>query len=173
VNRGGSNLSSLVLIKGEIVLLVKCKICKNKIDRDTAYRVVVKDKNQYYCNVDEFVGFNTENESRFKVIDLAFEIIGKTTNTILMKDLSEIAKIHTYTKILKYMESNLHDIYTFMNKDFTSEYGKIRYFTAIIKNSIGDFVEKKQDTNVYVDVIEEVKYTPVKKKSFTDFVDEY
>lgn len=155
-------------------MLVKCKICKEKIDRNTAYKVVVKDKNQYYCNVDEFVKFNTENESRFKVIDLSFEIIGKTTNTGLMKDLSDIAKVHTYSKILKYMEANLHEIYKFMNKDFTSEYGKIRYFTAIIKNSIGDFVEKKEDTEVYgVDIIEEVKYTPTKKKSFTDFLDEY
>lgn len=155
-------------------MLVKCKICKDKkIDRDTAYKVTINGKNQYYCNVDEYVRFNTENESRFKVIDLAFEIIGKTTNTSLMKDLSEIAKIHTYTKMIKYMEANLHDIYTFMNKDFTSEYGKIRYFTAIIKNSIGDFVEKKQDTEVYVDVVEEVKYTPTKKKSFSDFLDEY
>lgn len=156
-------------------MLVKCKICKNKVERNEAYKVVVKDKNHYYCNVDEYVKWNEENESRRKVIDFAFEVIGETTNTSLMKDLSQIAKVHTYTKMINYMESNVEEIVNSMNKHFETEYGKIRYFTTIIKNSIGDFKEKKEETEeIYnLDVIEEVKYTPTKKKSFSDFIDEY
>ena len=156
-------------------MLVKCKICKNKVERNDAYKVVVKDKNHYYCNVDEYVKWNEENESRRKVIDFAFEVIGETTNTSLMKDLSQIAKVHTYIKMINYMESNVEEIVNAMNKHFETEYGKIRYFAAIIKNSIGDFKEKKEETEeIYdLDVIEEVKYTPTKKKSFSDFIDEY
>lgn len=156
-------------------MLVKCKICKNKVERNDAYKVVVKDKNHYYCNVEEYVKWNEENESRRKVIDFAFEVIGETTNTSLMKDLSQIAKVHTYIKMINYMESNVEEIVNAMNKHFETEYGKIRYFTAIIKNSIGDFKEKKEETEeIYdLDVIEEVKYTPTKKKSFSDFIDEY
>lgn len=156
-------------------MLVKCKICKNKVERNDAYKVVVKDKNHYYCNVDEYVKWNEENESRRKVIDFAFEVIGETTNTSLMKDLSQIAKVHTYIKMINYMESNVEEIVNAMNKHFETEYGKIRYFTAIIKNSIGDFKMKKEETEeIYnLDVIEEVKYTPTKKKSFSDFIDEY
>jgi hypothetical protein len=157
-------------------LLVICKGCKNKIDRDTAYKVAVKNKNTYYCDVFEYERINTENESRFKVIDLAFELIGKTTNTTLMKEITEIAKVHTYTKLFKFMEENMIDIDAAMSRtDFVHEYAKIRYFAAIIKNQIGDFKEKLEDTEVhdFVDVIEQVKYTPTKKKSFTDFIDEY
>jgi hypothetical protein len=157
-------------------LLVICKGCKKKIDRDTAYKVAVKNKNTYYCDVFEYERINIENESRFKVIDLAFELIGKTTNTTLMKEITEIAKVHTYTKLFKFMEENMIDIDVAMSRtDFVHEYAKIRYFAAIIKNQIGDFKEKLEDTEVhdFVDVIEQVKYTPTKKKSFTDFIDEY
>jgi NifU-like protein involved in Fe-S cluster formation len=157
-------------------LLVICKGCKKKIDRDNAYKVVVKDKNTYYCNLQEYETINIEKESKNKVIDLSFELIGKTTNTALFKELTEIAKVHTYTKILKYMEENMLDLDAAIcgNSPFVHEYAKIRYFAAIIKNQIGDFKEQVEDTEVHdFDYVEEVKYTPTKKKSFTDFIDEY
>lgn len=157
-------------------MLVKCRICKNKIERNDAYRVVVKDKNHYYCNVDEYISWNEENESRMKVIDFSFEVIGETTNTSLMKELAQIAKVHGYKKMINYMEFDVENIVNAMNKHFETEYGKIRYFTAIIKNSIGDFKEKVEVENIElheVDVIEEVKYTPTKRKSFADLIDEY
>jgi hypothetical protein len=157
-------------------LLVKCKGCNLKIDRDTAYKVVVKNKNTYYCNVEEYETINIERESKNKVIDLSFEIIGQTTNTALFKELTEIAKVHTYTKMIKFMEENMIDLDAAISGNtFVHEYAKIRYFTAIIKNQIGDFKEKIENTEVhdYVDVLEEVKYTPTKKKSFADFIDEY
>jgi hypothetical protein len=158
-------------------LLVKCKGCTNKIDRDTAYKVVVKGKNTYYCNVEEYETINIEKESKNKVIDLAFELIGKTTNTALFKELTEISKVHTYTKMLKFMEENMIDLDVTMSRnDFVHEFAKIRYFAAIIKNQIGDYKEKSEveNTEVYgFDFVEEVKYTPTKKKSFADFIDEY
>lgn len=157
-------------------MLVTCKGCKKKIDRDTAFKVVIKDRNNFYCNANEYETINIEKESKNKVIDLSFEIIGETTNTALFKELTEIARIHTYSKLLKYMELNTIDLHVAMSRnDFIHEYGKIRYFAAIIKNQIGDFKEKIENTEVndYVDVVEEVKYTPTKKKSFADFIDEY
>jgi NifU-like protein involved in Fe-S cluster formation len=157
-------------------LLVKCKGCSNKIDRDTAYKVVVKGENTYYCDVKEYETINIEKESKNKVIDLSFEIIGKTTNTALFKELTEIAKVHTYTKMLNFMEENMMELDTAIcgNSPFVHEYAKIRYFAAIIKNQIGDFKEKVENTEVHdFDYVEDVKYTPTKKKSFTDFIDEY
>jgi hypothetical protein len=157
-------------------LLVTCKGCKKKIDRDNAFKVVVKDKNTYYCDALEYENINREKENRFKVIDLAFEIVGKTTNTSLMKELTEIAKVHSYTKLLNFMEQNIVDINIAMDRnDFVHEYAKIRYFAAIIKNQIGDFKEVQiENTEVHdFDYVEEVKYTPTKKKSFANYLDEY
>jgi hypothetical protein len=158
-------------------LLVTCKGCKKKIDRDTAYKVVVKNKNTYYCDVKEYESINIEKECKNKAIDLSFELIGKTTNTSLFKELTEIANVHTYTKLFKFIEANMIDLDTAIcrNEPYTHEYAKIRYFAAIIKNQIGDFKEKIETTEIhdFVDVVEEVKYTPTKKKSFADFIDEY
>jgi hypothetical protein len=138
---------------------------------------VVKGKNTYYCNVEEYETINIEKESKNKVIDLSFELVGKTTNTALFKELTEISKVHTYTKMLKFMEENMIDLDVAMSRnDFVHEFAKIRYFAAIIKNQIGDFKEKVEMENIEVhgfDFVEEVKYTPTKKKSFADFIDEY
>jgi hypothetical protein len=158
-------------------LLVKCKGCTNKVDRDTAYKVIVKGKNTYYCNVEEYETINIEKESKNKVIDLAFELVGKTTNTALFKELTDISKVHTYTKMFKFMEENMIDLDVAMSRnDFVHEFAKIRYFAAIIKNQIGDYKEKLEVENTEVhgfDFVEEVKYTPTKKKTFADFIDEY
>jgi hypothetical protein len=137
----------------------------------------VKGKNTYYCNVEEYETINIEKESKNKVIDLAFELVGKTTNTALFKELTDISKVHTYTKMFKFMEENMIDLDVAMSRnDFVHEFAKIRYFAAIIKNQIGDYKEKLEVENTEVhgfDFVEEVKYTPTKKKSFADFIDEY
>jgi hypothetical protein len=176
VNREGFFLPFIIKRRRGNSLLVKCKGCGNKIERDTAFKVVIKDKNTYYCNANEYETINTEKESKNKVIDLSFELIGKTTNTALFKELTEIANVHTYTKMLKFMEENFIDLDVAIssNNPYVHEYAKIRYFAAIIKNQIGDFKEKVENTEVHdFDYVEDVKYTPTKKKSFTDFIDEY
>lgn len=157
-------------------MLVKCRGCGNKVERNEAFKIVVKDKNHYYCNAVEFEQINIEKESRLKVIDLVFEIIGETTNTSVFKELTDISKIHGYKKMLSYMESNMD----YINKAMltcagSKEYGRIRYLMAIIKNELGDYVETidKEDEVVEVDFVENVVYTPTKKKSFTDYLDEY
>lgn len=157
-------------------MLVKCKGCGNKVERNDAFKIVVKDKNHYYCTAIEYEQINIEKESRLKVIDLVFEIIGETTNTSIFKELTDISKIHGYKKMLSYMESNMD----YLNKAMVTcsgskEYGRIRYLMAIIKNELGDYIEAiEQDEEVVnVDFVESVVYTPTKKKSFTDYLDEY
>jgi hypothetical protein len=157
-------------------LLVICKGCKKKIERNEAFKLTVKNRNTYYCSATEYETINIEKENKNKAIDLVFEIIGETTNTAIFKELTEIAKVHTYTKLFKFIEENMIDLDAAISGNtFVHEYAKIRYFSAIIKNQIGDFKEKieNNEVNDYVDVVEEVKYTPTKKKSFTDFIDEY
>jgi hypothetical protein len=155
-------------------LLVTCKGCKTKIERDIAFKVVVNGKNIYYCDQLEYENIILEKENRLKVIDLSFRIIGNTTNTSLMKELGDIAKIHTYTKMLKFMESNFNELNTIMNRNFTSEYGKIKYYATVIKNKIGDYKEIIENTEVNnFEFVKVVNYTPTKKKTFTEYINEY
>lgn len=155
-------------------MLVTCKVCKSKIERDNAYKVVLNNKNNYYCNAKEYNDLILEKESRSKVIDLSFKIIGETTNTYLMKEIKVISEIHSYQKIALFLEQNSHELVKVMNKINGNEYGKIRYFTTVIKNEIGNFTPKV-DEDELLHNFEYVyyKYSPTKKKSFNQLIEEY
>lgn len=127
-------------------MLVKCKICGNKIDRETAHKVVVNEKNNYYCSELEYSEWQAKKEIKDNTYNLIFQIFDrKITNTILYKEITELSEIYTYEKIFAYLTENEKYLSGVMGKGFTSEYGQIRYFTAILKNSLADFKYKKEE----------------------------
>lgn len=156
-------------------MLVKCKICGNKIQRADAYKVVVKDKNNYYCNESEYKNWILQKENKDNTYKLIYGIFErKITNTILYKEIHELSEIYTYEKILAYLKENEEYLCKVMKKDFNNEYGQIRYFTAILKNSLADFkykneIEKK---NIEVDM-PEIKFKKrQKRKPLTEYEEE-
>lgn len=155
-------------------MLVICKACKKKIDRDTAYKVVVAGKNQYYCNEKEYLNIMEEKQAKKEVFNLCTEILGATTNTILFKEMTEISSVYSYKKILEYLKCNLPSIKSYMYKTFTSEFGKIKYFTTIIKNNIGDYVAEIKDEKTIEMETTEVNYKArSRKKSLSQYLAEY
>jgi YHS domain-containing protein len=128
-------------------MLVKCKSCGTKIERDTAYKVVLKDKNSYYCNEQEYLNYKQDLKNKDDVymeIDNIFN--KKITNTVLFKEVGELSKIYTYETILLYLQQNEQYLINVLNKSFVSEYAQIRYFTAILKNSLSDFERLQKET---------------------------
>jgi hypothetical protein len=53
-----------------------------------------------------------------------------------------------------------------MSKSFSSEYGKIRYFTTIIKNNIVDYIKVDDESYITDNEYEvlDIKYKPKKKR---------
>lgn len=177
-------------------MLVKCRKCGNKIDRTIAFKTVVGDKNAYYCNEKEwkqhleeqklkeerkqkakekkeFLNKKKEEEKilREKIYDNVKYIFGYLpVNTALYKEMNELFKAFEYKTILRYLEQEKDYLWdTMRTKEFTSEYGKIRYFSAILKNSIVDFENKYQPENpepikCYDENFCEMKYQRKKKK---------
>ena len=99
--------------------------------------------------------------------------IGKTTNTALFKEINIWLSVADYDTICNYLTDNKSYISSVINKDFSSEYAKIRYFSAIVKNSIGDYKPsntepiKTAETELY-----ETKYQPKRKrKGLADYED--
>ena len=45
--------------------------------------------------------------------------------------------------ILSYLKENFDYLHDVMRRSFQSEYAKIRYFSAILKNSLADYQESK------------------------------
>ena len=135
---------------------VKCAYCGKSIDKKEAYIVPVSSKrNKYYCSYEHSIS----KKPRDKMYDLIYEVFGrKVLNTVLFKECDEIGKVHTYEKVTAYIEENKQYLEQIMSKGFSSEYAQIRYFSAVLKNSLTDFQPKqsapvvKKDVNFDMDV---------------------
>lgn len=163
---------------------VKCKICGKKIDRDTAYKIEQVKKNKkgeikttrmYYCSETEYKDYiynkSVSEQLRKELGDLVTSFIGETQNTILYKEMTYWG--NDTAKIVAYLQENRDYIGRAMAKNFVSEYAKIRYFSAIIKNNINDFkpkapeIIKKSDDEFY-----EAKFVQRKRrKCLSDYKD--
>lgn len=126
--------------KGVNKILVKCRICGSKVEKSAAYKITVDGKNNYYCNKQEYNNWTLKKKTRDNVYNLIYDIFGrKITNTVLYKEIDELGNIYEFDKILAYLQENYEYICMVLEKNFNSEYAKIRYFTAILKNNLADF----------------------------------
>lgn len=158
---------------------VVCRGCGKKVDRDRAYKITQSKTNLYYCSEDEYKKVLAEKEKaqdiRNELQAVIDDIFGyPVTNTALYKEQSEWSKIKSLDNVVAYLYDNKQYISTTLkNKSFNSEYGKIRYFSAIIKNSIQSYVPPSPEIIKRADVeIYDAKYKPGRKrKCLADYED--
>ena len=153
----------------------KCQVCKKEINKENCYKVPKKNGGFfYYCSETEYLKMiekkNTYDNMKKKIGD----IIGVTINSAINKEISIWNTVADYNTIYHYLCQNENYLYKIINhKSFDTEYGKIRYFSAIVKNNIKDFKAKevKEEPTKSVDIeIYEVKFKPQKrKKCLTDY----
>ena len=88
--------------------------------------------------------------------------------------MGELSDIYTYEKIFAYLKENEVYLCGVMKKDFSSEYAQIRYFTAILKNSLADFQYKKEvlTKNVWQDMPECKFKRKNKRKPLSEYEEE-
>lgn len=158
---------------------VICRACGKKIDRAQAYKTTQGKTNLYYCSEDEYRKILTEKEKAQEtrnelqsVIDYIFGY--PVTNTALYKEQSEWAKVKPLKTVIAYLNDNRQYISAALeNKSFSSEYGKIRYFSAIVKNNIQGYVPPSPEIIKLADIeIYDTKYKPGRKrKCLADYED--
>lgn len=157
-------------------MLVYCKChIGHKIDRDTAFKVIVNNKNEYYCTEKDYLKIKEDKDTRKYLILKINDVFGYIiTNTALSKELSELSKVYSYTKINSYVTDNMNELQKFMSKSFNNEYGKIRYFSTILKNNLKDYIVstpvavKQSDAEIIG-----VRYkSKTRKKSMDEYMDE-
>lgn len=133
----------------------KCKYCGKSIDTKNAYKVVIGKINRYFCNEEEYNIVHNAQQIKDDTFNIIYEIFGrKVTNTILYKEINELSSIYSFEKIKAYLSENIEYLNNIIqNKSFQSEYAQIRYFVAILKNSLTDFkYEKKEKINKEVEI---------------------
>lgn len=158
---------------------VICRGCGKKVDRDSAYKVTKGKTNFYFCSENEYKQIFAEKEkaqeTRNELQSLIDDIFGyPVTNTALYKEQSEWAKVKPLETVIAYLNDNKQYISTTLeNKSFNNEYGKIRYFSAIVKNNIQSYVPSRPEIIKRADVeIYDTKYKPGRKrKCLADYED--
>lgn len=75
-----------------------------------------------------------------EIYNLISDIFGyRVINTAMIRELAEISKAFDDETIESYLYDNEEYLSRLMRKDFRSEYGKIRYFSAVLKNNLADY----------------------------------
>lgn len=135
----------------------KCKICGTQLDTKTAYKITDKNgKNKYYCSASEFEAEEARKkkaaEDKDKVYRLICDILGEkeVLNTALWKEKQLWNKAFSDEIIAKYLAENKDYLTSAVSKLSGTEYAKIRYISAVLKNSLRDWKPK-------VEVVEKVK----------------
>ena len=123
----------------------KCQICKAPLDTNTAYKITDKNgKNKYYCNQAEYDAEEARKkkakEDKDKADRLICDLFGYAIqNTQLFAEWRLWNKLKSDEIIHKYLVENKEYLQQICNKSFEGEYQKIRYFSAVLKNSLRDF----------------------------------
>lgn len=162
----------------------KCRICGKSHDTKDAYKVIVNDKNQYYCSQKEYEEDLAQKkkiaEDKDKVYNLICDIFGVNAllNTALWKEKAVWNKAFSDEIIAKYLAENKNYLTSVIARLDSSEYAKIRYLSTIIKNSLGDFKPKVEVVEKPKVVVEETIYeapthTLNKRRSLADLEDEF
>ena len=150
-----------------INVLVKCKICGQKIDRNDAFKIRKNNKNEYYCNQQEYKDWFEIKNNKDRCFEIIYSIFGhKVTNTILYKEMNELFEIYGINLILSYLNENFNFLNDMLSKSFNSEYAQIRYFSAILKNNLYDYKLKNKDVPIVtkIDMPSKNKYKEQKRK---------
>lgn len=157
----------------------KCKICGTELDVKTAYKVTDKNgKNKYFCNQSEFEKEEERKkkiaEEKDKVYRLICDIMDtqEIVNTALYKEWTEWNKVANNSKIAQYLAENKDFLTSAIKRLSSTEYAKIRYLSAILKNNLKDYkpkVVEQLKPKVVVEEHYETKYKPKTRQALLDF----
>lgn len=153
----------------------KCKYCGKPVITTEGYKVVAGGRNTYYCNEQEYKKIVTLSQVRNNVLAICAEVLNNPTDGVISKELNEWLTMADITKISAYLtEYKAYLIEQIDRKTFNSYYGKVRYFSAIVKNSLPVYKMPQPDIEKDLTEICEVKpYTySRKRKSLCELAEE-
>lgn len=130
----------------------KCGYDKNPLDTKTAFKVVIDEKNTYFCSEECYNHFCKAKEKQEKIneeynqiFDLTREIFGYEFQSIglLRKEVLAWEKVGTRAKIIAYLTENKDWLSDVMSKEFASDFNRVRYYSVIVAGKLHDFKPKE------------------------------
>ncbi len=162
-----------------------CRYDKKQLDTKTAFRVVIKEKNAYFCSEDCYNHFREAKEKQDKInaeydeiYELTKQIFGYefTGYSLLKREINTWEKVGTRQKIIAYLTENKDWLSDVMSKEFASDFNRVRYYSVIVAGKLHDFKPKPVETEKPKVVVEETIYTAPtqslnKRRSLADLED--
>ena len=166
---------------------VKCRYCGERVEKEDAYKD--PNKNSYYCSEEHYLATmkNREDlqkekeEKRQKKIDPVYEEVAdifgyRIQNSQLFKEMKLWRSICNDEKILAYLQEHKDYIKSKLEKLNSSEYARIRYVSAILKNSLKDYMAtvrvEPEKINVDCEIYEPTVFAKKKRRGLSELEDE-
>ena len=159
----------------------KCRYDKKPVDTKTAFKVVIKDKNTYWCSEQCYKLYCEAQEKQAKInaeydeiFELTKQIFGYefTGYSLLKREINTWEKVGTRDKIITYLKENKDWLSNVMYKEFASDFNRVRYYSTIVAGKLHDFKPKSTETEKPKVVVEEhyeTKYKPKTRQALEDF----
>ena len=163
----------------------RCKYDKEWLDTKTAHKIVIGDKNTYWCSETCYNLFLAEkkkqdeiNAEYDEIFDITKQIFGYefTGYSLLKKEINIWEKVGTRAKIIAYLKENKDWLSYVMNKEFASDFNRVRYYSVIVAGKLHDFKPKAEAVEKPKIIVEETIYeAPTqslnKRRSLADLED--
>lgn len=166
---------------------VKCRYCGERVEKEDAYKD--PNKNSYYCSEEHYLAtmkkredFQKEKEeNKQKKIDQVYEEVAdifgyRIQNSQLFKEMKLWRSICNDEKILAYLQEHKDYIKSKLEKLNSSEYARIRYVSAILKNSLKDYAAtvrvEPEKINVDCEIYEPTVFAKKKRRGLSELEDE-
>lgn len=163
----------------------KCKYDKRQIDTKTAFKVVIKDKNTYFCSedcYDKYLADKAEKDQLKAEYDKIYELSSKIfgyaigSYSLLKAQIQLIEKTASRQKIIQYLQGEEDFLANVMNREFDDEFCRIRYFKSVITSKIYDYKPKPRmnvpDKKIEACGVENVAYKPTGFRRGLAFLEE-
>lgn len=130
----------------------KCTYDKKQLDTKTAFKVVIKEKNTYFCDENCYNRYLADkvvqdkiNAEYDEIIDITREIFGYEFQSIglLRKEITAWERVGTRQKIIAYLKENKEWLSNSMSKEFASDFNRVRYYSTIVIGKLHDFKPKE------------------------------
>jgi YHS domain-containing protein len=163
----------------------KCRYDEQWIDTKTAFKVVIKEKNTYFCTEECYNKYLADKEKQDKInaeydeiFELTKQIFGYefTGYSLLKREINTWEKVGTRAKIISYLTENKDWLSTVMSKEFASDFNRVRYYSVIVAGKLYDFKPKpkieQHERQIEISGVGPVNYKPRETRRGLDFLED-
>lgn len=122
---------------------VKCQITGEVVTSDNFYKITTNGKNKYYKSEEVYEEWLKIKDLREKILDKITSLLRfYTVDKMVLKELKTLSEKCSYEVIWKAIELNEKELSYWVNsKEFNNNFGKVRYFFAILSNKVNEVTE--------------------------------